>query len=68
MGNHSRPSTNLIIVSLSSYKNQTQSQMKWGSEDKETGGWTSTRARMQVAMAKLDLNKTRVFSTAAKGI
>jgi len=42
--------------------------MKWGSEDKETGGWTSTRARLQVAMAKLDLNKTQVFSMAAKGI
>jgi hypothetical protein len=30
-----------------------------GSEDKKTGGWTSTRAYKRVARAKLDLNKTR---------
>jgi hypothetical protein len=38
----------------------------WGSEDSKTDGWTSTRAYKQVAKAKLDLNKTQVFSTAAK--
>ena len=38
----------------------------WGSEDSKTGGWTSTRAYKQVAKAKLDLNKTRVFSMAAR--
>jgi hypothetical protein len=38
----------------------------WGSEDSKTDGWTSTRAYKQVAKAKLDLNKTQVFSMAAK--
>jgi hypothetical protein len=38
----------------------------WGSEDSKTGGWTSTRAYKQVAKAKLDLNKTRLFTVAAK--
>jgi hypothetical protein len=38
----------------------------WGSEDSKTGGWISTRAYKQVAKAKLDLNKTQVFSTVAK--
>ena len=38
----------------------------WGSQDSKTGGWTSMRAYKQVAKAKLDLNKTQVFSTVAK--
>jgi hypothetical protein len=38
----------------------------WGFEDSKTDGWTSTRAYKQVAKAELDLNKTQVFSTAAK--
>jgi hypothetical protein len=38
----------------------------WGSEDSKTGGWTGTRAYKQVAKAKLDLNKTQVFSTVPK--
>jgi hypothetical protein len=38
----------------------------WSSEDSKTGGWISTRAYKQVAKAKLDLNKTQVFSTVAK--
>jgi hypothetical protein len=38
----------------------------WGSEDSKTGGWTSTHAYKQVAKAKLDLNKTRMFTVAAK--
>ena len=41
------------------FQSQTQSRMKWGSEDSKTGGWTSTRAYKQVAKAKLDLNKTQ---------
>ena len=48
-------------------QSQTQSQTKWGSEDSKTASWTSTRAYKQVAKAKLDLNKTRVFLAAAKG-
>ena len=40
---------------------------RWGSEDSKTGGWTSTRPYKQVAMAKLELNKTQVFLAAAKG-
>jgi hypothetical protein len=48
------------------FQSQTQSQTMWGSEDSKTGGWTSTRAYKQVAKAKLDLNKTQVFSTADK--
>ena len=40
--------------------------MMWGSEDSKTGGWTSTRAYKQVAKAKLDLNKTQVFSIVAR--
>ena len=48
-------------------QSQTQSQMKRGSEDSKTGGWTSTRAYKQVARAKLDLNKIRVFLAVAKG-
>ena len=39
------------------FQSQTQSRMKWGSEDSKTGGWTSTRAYKEVAKAKLDLNK-----------
>jgi hypothetical protein len=42
--------------------------MKWGSKDKKTGGWSSTRAYKQVAKAKLDLSKTQVFLAVAKGI
>ena len=42
--------------------------MKPGSEDSKTGCWTSTRAYKQVAKAKLDLNKTRVFLAVAKGL
>ena len=49
------------------FQSQTQSRMKWGSEDSKTGGWSSTRAYKQVAKANLDLNKTRVFLAAAKG-
>ena len=49
-------------------QSQTQSQMKRGSEDSKTSGWTSTRAYKQVAKAKLDLNKTRMFLAAAKGL
>ena len=48
------------------FQSQTQSRTKWGSEDSKTGGWTSTRTYKQVAKAKLDLNKTRVFLAAAK--
>ena len=48
-------------------KPQTESYFEWGFEDKETGGWISTRAYKQVAKAKLDLNKTHVFLDAAKG-
>ena len=48
------------------WKFQTQSQLRWGSEDKKTGGWSSMCAYKQVARAKLDLNKTRLFLVAAK--
>src|SRR6187551_1420367 len=40
-------------------QSQTQSPTKSGSVDSKTGGWTSTRAYKQVAMTKLDLNKTQ---------
>jgi hypothetical protein len=48
------------------FQSQTQYRTMWGSEDSKTGGWTSTRAYKQVAKAKLDLNKTRIFSVVAK--
>ena len=48
------------------FQSQNQSQMMWSFEDSKTGGWTSTRAYKQVAKAKLDLNKIRVFSMAAR--
>ena len=57
---------NLLDVNEVS-QSQTQSPTKWGSVDSKTGGWTSTRAYKQVAMAKLDLNKTQAFLAAAKG-
>ena len=34
--------------------------MKWGSENKKTDGWISTRVYKQVAKAKLDLIKTQL--------
>jgi hypothetical protein len=43
------------------FQSQTQYRMMWGSEDSKTGGWTHMRAYKQVAMAKLDLNKTQMF-------
>jgi hypothetical protein len=48
------------------FKYQTQYRTMWGSEDSKMGCWTSMCAYKQVAKAKLDLNKTRMFSVAAK--
>jgi hypothetical protein len=36
--------------------------MKWGSKNKKTGGWISTRVYKQVAKAKLDLIKTLAWT------
>ena len=38
--------------------------MKWGFENKKTGGWISTRVYKQVAKAKLYLIKTQLFMAA----
>jgi hypothetical protein len=39
----------------------------WGSESSRTDGLVDTRVYKEVAMAKLDLNKTQLFLVAAKG-
>jgi hypothetical protein len=48
------------------FQSQTQYRTMWGSKDSKTGGWTNTCAYKQVAKANLDLNKTRMFTVAAK--